>query len=78
MADAIFQNQASGTTLQNLPPDTIFCHHASDVYHDWHSVHVVHHHDVKDVQGGIPKSDLLGVTVTLIHVAGQQFLTLQL
>ena len=28
----------------------------------------------KDVQGGIPKSDLLGVTVALIHVAGQQFL----
>ncbi len=24
---------------------------------------------------GIPKSDLLGVTVTLIHVAGQRFLT---
>ncbi len=29
---------------------------------------------VKDVQGGIPKSDLLGVTVALIHVAGQRFL----
>ncbi len=29
---------------------------------------------LKDVQGGIPKSDLLGVTVALIHVAGQQFL----
>ncbi len=29
---------------------------------------------VKDVQGGIPKSNLLGVTVALIHVAGQRFL----
>ena len=28
----------------------------------------------KDVPGGFPKSDLLGVTVTLIHVAGQRFL----
>ncbi len=25
----------------------------------------------KDVPGGFPKSDLLGVTVALIHVAGQ-------
>ncbi len=30
--------------------------------------------DINDVQGGIPKSDLLGVNVALIHVAGQQFL----
>ncbi len=29
---------------------------------------------VKDVPGGFPKSDLLGVTVALIHVVGQQFL----
>ncbi len=29
---------------------------------------------LKDVPGGFPKSDLLGVTVTLIHVAGLQFL----
>ncbi len=29
---------------------------------------------LKDVPGGIPKSDLLGVTVALIHVAGQSFL----
>ncbi len=29
---------------------------------------------VKDVQGGIPESDLLGVTVALVHVAGQRFL----
>ncbi len=29
---------------------------------------------VKDVPGGFPKSDLLGVTVALIHVAGQRFL----
>ena len=28
----------------------------------------------KDVPGGFPKSDLLGVTVALIHVVGQQFL----
>ncbi len=28
----------------------------------------------KDVQVGIPKSDLLGISVALIHVAGQQFL----
>ncbi len=28
---------------------------------------------LKDVQGGIPESDLLGVTVALIHVAGQRF-----
>ena len=27
--------------------------------------------DFKDVPGGFPKSDLLGVTVALIHVAGQ-------
>ncbi len=26
---------------------------------------------VKDVPGGFPKSDLLGVTVALIHVAAQ-------
>ena len=26
---------------------------------------------LKDVQGGIPKSDLLGFTVALIHVGGQ-------
>ena len=31
-------------------------------------------HEIKDVPGGIPKSDLLGVTVALIHVAGQRFL----
>ena len=29
---------------------------------------------VKDVSLGIPKSDLLGVTMALIHVAAQQFL----
>ncbi len=29
---------------------------------------------IKDVQGGFPKSDLLGVTVAIIHVVGQQFL----
>ncbi len=29
---------------------------------------------IKDVPGGFPKSDLLGVTVALIHVVGQQFL----
>ncbi len=29
---------------------------------------------LKDVPGGFPKSDLLGVTVALIHVVGQQFL----
>ncbi len=29
---------------------------------------------LKDVPGGFPKRDLLGVTVALIHVAGQQFL----
>ncbi len=28
---------------------------------------------LKDVPGGFPKSDLLGVTVALIHVAGQRF-----
>ncbi len=28
---------------------------------------------IKDVPGGFPKSDLLGVTVALIHVVGQQF-----
>ncbi len=31
----------------------------------------------KDVLMGIPKSDLLGVTVALIHVAGQRFLAVQ-
>ncbi len=40
MSDAIFQNQASGATFQNLLPDAIFCDHASDVYHEWHSVAV--------------------------------------
>ncbi len=30
--------------------------------------------ELKDVPGGFPKSDLLGVTVALIHVVGQQFL----
>ncbi len=29
---------------------------------------------IKDVSVGIPKSDLLGVNVALIHVAAQQFL----
>ncbi len=29
----------------------------------------------KDVPGGFPKSDLLAVTVALIHVAAQRFLT---
>ncbi len=29
---------------------------------------------LKDVPGGFPKSDLLGVTVALIHVAAQRFL----
>ncbi len=29
---------------------------------------------LKDVPGGFPKGDLLGVTVALIHVVGQQFL----
>ncbi len=29
---------------------------------------------IKDVPGGFPKSDLLGVTVALIHVAAQRFL----
>ncbi len=28
----------SDATFQNLPPDAIFCDHASDVYHEWHSV----------------------------------------
>ena len=28
---------------------------------------------IKDVPGGFPKSDLLGVTVAPIHVVGQQF-----
>ncbi len=35
---AMFQNQASHATFQNLPPDVIFCDHASDVYHEWYSV----------------------------------------
>ena len=34
----MFQNQASDATFQNLPPDTIFCDHESDVYHEWQSV----------------------------------------
>ncbi len=34
----------------------------------------LNHHSFKDVPGGFPKSDLLGVTVGLIHVVGQQFL----
>ena len=34
----MFQNQASDATFQNLPPDAIFCDHASDVYHEWYSV----------------------------------------
>ncbi len=31
----------------------------------------------KDVPGGFPKSDLLGVTVALIHVEGQRFLAVR-
>ena len=38
MSGAMFQNQASGATFQNLPPDAIFCDYASDMYHEWHSV----------------------------------------
>ena len=38
VSGAMFQNQASDATFQNLPPDTIFCDHASDVYHEWYSV----------------------------------------
>ncbi len=37
-----------------------------------HTVHTTF--PVKDVPGGFPKSDLLGVTVALIHVAAQRFL----
>ncbi len=33
---AIFQNQASDATFQNLPP--VFCDHASYVYDEWQSV----------------------------------------
>ena len=25
---------------QNLPPNAIFCDHASDMYHEWHSVYI--------------------------------------
>ncbi len=28
----------SNTFFPNFPPDAIFCDHASDVYHEWHSV----------------------------------------
>ena len=36
---------------------------------------IIHVSDViKDVPGGFPKSDLLGVTVALIHVAAQRYL----
>ena len=38
MSGAMFQNQASGATFQNLSLDAIFCDYASDVYHEWHSV----------------------------------------
>ncbi len=38
MSCAMFKNQVSGSTFQNLPPDAIFCDYASDVYHEWHSV----------------------------------------
>ncbi len=38
MSNAMFQNQASGATFQNLPPDAIFCACASDVYYEWHSL----------------------------------------
>ncbi len=36
--------------------------------------HIIMYKDLKDVPGGFPKSDLLGVTVALIHVAAQRFL----
>ncbi len=39
-SDAIFQNQASGAIFQNIPPDAIFFDHASEAYHEWHSVSV--------------------------------------
>ena len=32
------------------------------------------HYLLKDVPTSIPKSDLLGVTMAAIHLAGQQFL----
>ncbi len=28
----------AGLVLQNLPPDAIFCDHASEVYYEWYSV----------------------------------------
>ena len=28
----------TSSLFQNLPPDAIFCDHASDMYHEWHSV----------------------------------------
>ena len=40
VSDAIFQNQASGAIFQNIPTDAIFFDHASDTYHEWHSVSV--------------------------------------
>ena len=36
--DTMFWNHTSDATFQILPPDAIFCDHASDVYHEWHSV----------------------------------------
>ncbi len=33
--------------------------------------YTINKHCIKDVRGNIPKSDLLGVTVARIHVAGQ-------
>ncbi len=44
--------------------------------HQYQSIHAIRNawSTFKDIPGGIPKSDLLGVPVALIHVAGQIFL----
>ncbi len=40
--DAMFQNQASDATFQDLPPDEIFCDHASDVQYESSYVYQTH------------------------------------
>ena len=39
-SDATFQNQALDAKFQNVPHHAIFCDHASDMYHEWHSVYI--------------------------------------
>ena len=64
----MFQNQAPGTTFQNLPPDAIFYDYASDVYHEWHSLGVLHNilSVLRNILGVLRK--ILGVLHNILDV----------